>query len=388
MRRLLVLFAFCLPAFASAQATCPAITQFGGVGDGTTDNTAALSAAIGSQSGGRICVSIPAGKWAFSSVQSYTFTQTIASITVQGAGQDVTELYFPGSTGGLRFNYISAFNSAHVRNLTITSSTAGGGKSAIHLNQTQAQNPDPGNTALSDVSRVTIRGADGYLVGNYWDNGVLIYGVSNVNFDNNYIIGPAGTGVNLSGSNQNIPVVFNFANSFFNNLGVGILYGANVQGVTVSQCNFTGAVIGVKVPSGLNTLTQLAVSNSQFNAFSSAISTGSGVQGLMLVGNHFLVQPNTVSVSIEKAQSTTVVGNTFEPQGPTLSNQYGLVFQSYDFGASVVTGNSFYRLTNAIVLAANAKNVNVQSNAYFGNTNNVVNQCGASNGCVVGGGSP
>ncbi|WP_277187183.1 hypothetical protein, partial [Caballeronia sp. BR00000012568055] len=134
---------------------------------------------------------------------------------------------------------------------------------------------------------------------------------------------------------------------------------------------------------GESGLVQLIVMNSQFNDFSSAISTGTGIQDLQLIGNLFIVQPNTVSLNLQNTEATTIIGNTFEPQGVT-NNNYGIVFQSYNYGASIVMGNSFYAMSNGIVLTASAKNVNVQSNAYYNTTNKVSNSCST---CIVGGGS-
>ncbi|WP_277182579.1 hypothetical protein, partial [Caballeronia sp. BR00000012568055] len=177
-----------------------------------------MNAALSASSGGRACVYFPAGRWALNSAQSYTFASTLASITIEGAGQDVSELYFPNATSGLTFNYNGAFDSVHLKNLSLTSGAGANSTIGISLNQMQTSNSNPGNTALSDISNVTLRGADGYLVGAHWGTGVQVSGVSNVNFYGDYIIGPAGNGVVLQGTSSNIPVVFNFTNTFFNNL--------------------------------------------------------------------------------------------------------------------------------------------------------------------------
>src|SRR5260221_7460249 len=150
------------------------ILGFGGKGDGTTDNTAAFnSAAALLPSGGNLY--FHPGKFKFNSSPSYTYSGSKSSLTIVGAGADDTTLFFP-SGDGITLNASSAGHTFHFRDLTLTTGSAGSGSAIVANNSVLL-----GAFGQNDITRVTIRGDDGYSITDYWSNGIVINGFSNVN---------------------------------------------------------------------------------------------------------------------------------------------------------------------------------------------------------------
>jgi hypothetical protein len=367
------------------------ITDYPGAdATGATYSDAALVAALAKASTmGSAKISIPAGKFKFSALATYTFPNLVAGLMIEGAGVGITELSW-ACADGLKINYLGAFNSFQLRGVTYSTSTTGGGN-GIFLNQTGTGITDPGNSALNIFDGVVFQGADGQAKSQYWGEAVHVYGVSNINFFNMQVTGPLefysvhGIGVNVFGTASLIPVVYNFVGCTFNLLNVGFVYGLAVQGVTFTGCNFTGDSIGIGCNPGVpdGSLVQLSVVNCQFNCIT-AINSPSQIQDVQVSNCEFLIPNLGEGVVFGKSYNFSFVGNHFSPAvfGATCTAISVDVSQSGSCG--IITGNMFWKLTNGVILQSGSDSVNVQSNAYKGNTNNVVN-LGTNN--TVGGGS-
>jgi nitrous oxidase accessory protein NosD len=231
---------------------------------------------------------------------------------------------------------------------------------------------------------VTCRGTDGFGVTDYWQNCINIAGISNVNFYGVSCLGgfgggttENGIGINIAGTASLVPVQFNVFGGLFSNLNEGIVYGDFTQGLSVSGSNFTNCSYGIHAPPSLTGLDQLSVSNSQFNCFTCGIRIETELIQTQIVGNVFLVESSSTGVFIDRCLSTQIIGNSFGNSGGATANN-GVQMITYVGLASVISGNTFCQLTTGINLAAGSQFVNVQSNAYSGNTNNVLNS-GANN---------
>lgn len=377
-------------AFVKSSLPCPNIISYGGSGNGVTDNGAAFAAALAANPSGSACVYFPAGNFAFSNSAVYTFpTANPSSVTILGAGADNTILTFSApSVPGLAIAFKGPFNSAHIRDMTIASSINPSNNTGLLLQQTAATIPNPANSALSDVTNVTFRGADGYVASDAWSFSVEASGVSNINFTNDYFVGPtAGTvGVLLTGSSTALGVVYNFSGCTFNFIGIGIQYAQWIQGVTVSQSNFTGGTQGIVVPASQPGLDELLVWGNQFNVTGNGVLDETGIESTQIFGNIFLVPNGANGVQLFAAGNSIIQGNTFEPANPSPSANNGLVISgTVNNWPVIVTGNSFLQMAgDGIQLGSGSRNVNVQSNVYSGNGTNVLN---AGTGNTIGGGS-
>lgn len=364
------------------------ILAYGGKGDGVTDNAAALSLALSSaaQYAGRVVIYFPPGLYLFNSLVTYTFPSATGAVSLIGAGQEITELRWTGNFGGLQFNYLGAFNSVNMRDMTITTAH-NAGNVAVFLNQTSVSIPNPANSAPNSFSNITFRGSDGFTQTNCWGKAIDCFAVSEISFFNCSFIGNnvelACTGVDMHGLNVNCQgVAFNFVNCFFSYLAVGAVYREWSQGVCFSQCNFTGCPIGIQVPSNIGGTDELAVSNCQFNCQVAGINTVSPVASVIVTNNLFITQVSgATGILMPQYAPFTIVGNSFNGAALGIAIQLG---QQFGLNGGVITGNNFFNLGTAIVLLAASSKVNVQSNSYAGNTTNVLN---SGTGNTIGGGS-
>jgi hypothetical protein len=359
----------------------PLLLQWFGGGPAAANNVAAWNLAVAA-GGNATRIHFPRGSYTFVTSAVLALSST-ASVTLTGDGPELTKLLF--TTGGFAITLVSQNNSVHVRDMSLLAGGANSG-TALTIAQTAAGVTNPANSALSDIANVTIRGSDGLAQTNYFTVGVTINGASNFNFDNLFVTGAlthtAGYGVFLFGTAAITPVLFNFVGCVFNYLNVGINYGSYVQGVSVSQCNFTYDQYGIYCPAALINLAQLAITESQFNCFLYGVLTQSNPAGFSISDNFILVPNNGVGLRHEQAGLFNITGNTFFALGSTGTTGIQIATST---GFGVITGNAFVALaTRAISLEATSSNVNVQSNSYQACGANVVN-AGTAN--TVGGGS-
>lgn len=360
------------------------VKDFGAKGDGTTDDTAAVQAAI--TAGGAIY--FPPGTYKLSSQITYTMPSGFASISIFGAGAEVTKLVWAAG-GGMQINHIGQYNSTRVRDLCFQTSSTNVGTGLILYQTVGVANP--ADSAPSEVSNCIFRGSDAYAGTYYWAVACQAYSVSNVNFNGCGFFGSnadAGIGVLLSSISGAYPgAVYNFQSCFFNFINYGIDYGNYVQGVTVNQCNFTGAQQGIVALAGLSALDQLVVTNSQFECSINGILTATIIPNTQIMGCLFIVglAANGTGINLQTGGAFSIVGNCFNPLGTPTSATGVSVGATGSSLPGVITGNVFYGMSNAgIVLGASSNHVNVQSNVYVSNGTNISNS-GASN--TLGGGS-
>jgi hypothetical protein len=375
---------------AAPLKSCPSIETYGGSA-GSADNSPALVAALTTPAGDGHCVSFPPGRFTFASAVTFKLPDGHASATLSGAGADVTELNWPNG-GGLSFEFVGQANSVHVRDLSLTTGTAGAGR-ALVLEQSAKLIGNPADTALSDVSGVSIRGADGYAVTDYWETGVEIVGVSNVNMTGLVVTGPGGEayashgqGVVLEGSADAPLVVFNIAGATFNYLLKGLIYGNEVEGVTVSQTNFTGDAYGIFVPDRLHGLDQLAVTGSQFNCALAGVYVGSYTSNTLFNSNLFIVPNTGTGVLLKQAYLYSAVGNAFNSGSASMTASHPVGIEiGPTAGGGTITGNLFDNMAAAVILEKGSTGGNVQSNEY---SNDPVTVKNLGSGNQIGGGSP
>lgn len=370
-------------AFVAAHTPCLSILDFGGNNTDSANNDSAWTAVINAQSSSnQICVYFPKGFYAFSGQATYTFPNALTSIMIKGDGPEITNLYWPNSSGIIiNSSSIQGQNSTHVRDMTLLTGHAGSNTGLFFNNQGTSGGPSP--QVQSDVTNVELRGADGFSQTDYWGFAFSVTSWSQVNVSGMYVSGGgnfSGIGIALASANPPNGIVYNISNSTFNFVGTGISYGNNIQGVTVHQCNFD-TNIGISVPGGESGLDQLVVTASQFGINSGAnsgINVQSNVANIQLIGNLFIVPGNSTGVVLNNTSIFSLVGNSFnEGAGATTINGLSVANTT---GPGVVTGNIFDGMVggSGIALFSTAHGVNVQSNVYSGNSTNVSNGGGAA----------
>jgi hypothetical protein len=347
---------------------------FGADPTGAADSASALNSALAASSQ----IEFPVGTFKFNSQISYSIPSG-ASLRIKGAGVDNTVLNWP-SGNGIAVTYGNQFSSIHMSDLTLTSGTTGSNAGVNLALSTGIANP--ALAAVNSFDHVTLRGSDGYGVTNYWGTGVNVSNVSNINFNDLAFVGSSGhlgNGVILTGNSggSTFGVQYNFVNSTFNFFNAGIAYQSWIQGVSVSQTNFTNGVIGITVPaSQAGSLDQLAVSNSQFNCSTAGISELTDVNSTSITNSLFIVNANSNGVVID-SKGWTVSGNVFA--GASATNSNGIVVAATaGSGFGAITGNAFWVLNGGVVLQSGSTGVNVQGDVYTSVTTNV-SDSGTSN---------
>lgn len=366
---------------------CSNILTYGGSGDGLTDNAQPLADALAASTDGRACVYFPQGKFKFSTPVNYVLPNASASVTIRGEGADVTELTWPSAGGGITINYSSPGNSSHIRDMTISTGQVAGGV-GLHLHQTSCLN----QFAQSDIHNVTFRGADNDVGSgglDYWSAAYLVDGVSGTSVDTVTVYGSAhqqGVGGKYQGSAIGCYAIYhNISKSTFNNLNMGVVYGSYSQGLTVTQSNFQNGVTAIYAPPGASGLAQLQISDSQILVSGNGISLQSAIGGVMIHGNDFFAGAPNSSVFINPYSQVSITGNVFNSRGG--SGTIGVTFGSPSAmgQAAVVSGNLFGGLSTGVLLMSGSSHVNVQSNVYTANVNDVENY---GSGNTIGGSSP
>lgn len=360
--------------------------QWCGGGPTRSDNAPFLTAALAVLPATGGAVYIPTGNYSFGSQIAYTIPSTTAAVSIFGDGQDGTILTWAAGQG-MAITYVGPFDSIHIHDLSFLTGTVGTASQTALTLTMQPSDANAANSALSSIENITIRGSDGYSRTNFWSTGINVQAVSNINFTGMHFVGPSaigGNGVILAGNSTTPAVIFNFTDSYFETLNQGIVYGQYTQGVTVSQSNFTGGNYGVANSNALPGLDQLIVMGSTFECVHGGIVLMTGVPNTNITGDLFIIPSNAYGLYFTAGTSAwEVVGNSFVPDTAATTTTGIAVVASTLTGT--VLANNFLALTLGIQLATAATGVNVQSNAYSANTNNISN---LGTGNTIGGGSP
>ena len=383
---------------------CPSIKIFGGQGNNAADNTTPFTNALNSYP--NPCVYFPAGKYRFASAVTYTFPGNPQALTIEGDGIDQTELTWPNAvTTALTINLIGQSNAIHVHDLAMTSGQAGG-DTALAVNQTITCPTvcASGSGVQSTFRNLVFRGDDGYMEqthhtpAHFWGTGIGLSNVSFTIFDNIYVNGQfnthggpfadasSGTGVFLHGTSSTvIPVVFNFTNCNFQGLGNGIAIGPYIQGVSVSQSNFTGNDSGIGALASSPGLDQLAVVASQF-ANMTDLALASTFLDVMVLNNLFLgvaapLAGTKVSILTGNPTDNLVIqGNSFRGAGSSVANNAIILNNGStpDLAPAIVSGNVFLNWQTAVILGSGVRNAVVSVNQYNGNATNILSFSGTN----------
>jgi hypothetical protein len=313
---------------------------------GTNDSTSAFNsaaAAFGTTGGS---IAFPAGKFKFLSQPTITFPASRYSVTITGAGQDVTVLYWPNSSGGLPLSFPSCLDSIHIRDLTFSTGATNGG-TAVSMAQTVN---NCATYVQNDFFRVTFRGDDGGDATDYWTKGVSISAITGVNFDTALFWGSSGAlgqGISIVGTGASAySTLINIDKSAFLYNSIGVVYGSYVQGVNVNLSTFNYDAVGISVPgSESGTLSQLFVSNSEFNTTSNAIQLLTAVFNFQAVNNNFgFIPASSYGIDIAIQDPFLIANNWFE--GTNTTSNAGIILAAPGFtgGYGTIIGNIFDNL--------------------------------------------
>jgi hypothetical protein len=358
------------------------ICWFGASANSSVDSAPALNAALAALPYGGGAILFPPGVFTFNSNIFYTTPREDGnfSVSIIGRGSDVSELYWP-ATSGITVNVSLRSQSVRIRDMSVTSGRAGG-YTGVEINLLSSG----GQFGENDVSNVTLRGQ--VIYSEYWGTGLLINGLSNVDYNNVLYYGgdAIGNGISIAGSSSLTSIVHNLTGCGLFDGGYGLVYGNYVQGVTVSQCNFTNGVTGIFEPAGPGGY-QLTVIGSQFNNSGHQMLIETSNAAVSIIGNLFFV-PNTpgkqyggVAFASDYIAQVQIQGNAFTGVSTGTLTGLGVIAGANSY-VGVVTGNSFNQLSVGVDLVG-ATNWNVQANVYNSVNFNVIPGTGNSVGVAT-----
>lgn len=369
---------------------CTNILHYGADRTGTLASDAAFTAAVSLSQAGKICLYFPAGTYRFTSTKTVTLNAavTTASITLAGDGADVTLLNFSGGTSGISITLNSAYQSFHIQDLSVLGGTYSQSTQGITVTQS-ATISNPAYSAASDITRVVVRGNDGYAQQNGFKTAVKLDSVSNVSLVGGYISGPGDIAgklpvcLELVGRTNTNGVVFNISNATINSCDVGLYLGSSIEGVTVSQSNFVGNNYGIYNSPTATDGVQLAVTTSHFNNYVAGIYLTNDPGGVSITNNYIIVNSllrDAYGVFIGTTRDFLIYGNIFAPQSSN-GEMTGILIGTYSTFSSLIQANVFHEMTSGVNLTNGSQYVTVGTNSYFNMTTDVINN-GSNNNIV------
>jgi hypothetical protein len=280
----------------SDAGACRNIKLFGGSGDGVTDNSAAAAAVLAASPSGHACLFIPAGVYAFSSQLVYDLAGNDQTVTIKGDGPETSIMYWPNG-GGIKITGSANRTAPFIQDVAVLTGAINTG-TGIDLDWGHQHND---GTAAPRIENVRVSGST--IQTNYWATGIRTNGLSNVNFYGVNVWGDTNGGLSTSNAScikleapsDNLAFIFNFASSNVFGCLYGLVYGPNVQGVSISGMNFTLNWNGIYVPSSALNLSQLSIVNSQFDNKGDSIyvSASTFVPQVLISNNVFFLYPST-----------------------------------------------------------------------------------------------
>jgi hypothetical protein len=338
---------------------------------GASDSSAAFLAAIAASNH----IRFPPGLFRFN--QQITINLSPGqSMTIDGSGQEVTQLFWPGATNGIVVNYSGPLSSFHFRDLEMA--TGGVGTNVgLTLAQTFANSGTAGHN--SDIMRVTFRGLDGYQVTDYWSIAIQDSNVNNVFTQGLAIFGAnpgAGTGIRWDG----LPSSMTYATGLwvthgtFSGLLDAVVLGSYWQGFIMDTSQIlgsgTGVGAGIFVPSAqTGNNGYLSVSNTSFGVLQFNISVQTPIDATLVNNNYFVMGDSSQGVYLPDHCFYSVANNIFiypgvvTATGVTIGvSNLGICNAVSDSGS--VTGNTFFRVNIPVALLNGSTGVVVSNNTF------------------------
>jgi len=350
------------------------VKDFGAVGDGSTNDAAAIQAAFNAvaalSTGG--CVFFPAGNYVSLSSISITITAN-KSIAVLGTGEGATSISFGAATDGIRISLGSAA-CATVQNLSIIRTYATGvyANNGLTIFVTA-----PGTPAGSvRVQNVTIKGNAARTTA--WAYSLVLNDLQNPVIDNVSIYAPDADG---STTSEMIGLYGSSSSSYSADVKISnvqivggykaISISGYSQGVYITNSALIGCEYGVSWTSGTDG-ELLAFSNNHVNARTQCLNL-TATSECLITNNLFLRFTNGAAswaaMYLSDASVSTIHGNTI--YGNLSGTETGITINATTapngLQPTSITGNVIAALNNAgIGLTGYTKLTSVKSNIFNG----------------------
>jgi hypothetical protein len=333
------------------------VRDYGALGNGTADDTAAFVAVLAAVAAGG-SVLIPAGSYNIFTALSQNITGTVSLV---GEGSGASVLNFLAATDGIALSLQPTAGNVHMRGLTIyrAPTSPAYANVAISISTSSAQGPRFGNPIIQDLQIMgDLGGASG------WDTGILINNVSNITINDVLIKMPnangsgIGKGISLTGLSSSSYLV----ECCMNNIttvggGTGLLIGNWIQGVYVVNSRFIGNDYGIYWPGvGGDSDIALMVANTHCNSSTRGVLSTNG--GSYSYTNMIMLHFGTPSLTgdwaafeIDGSNNGLITNNNIASGAPGFAGVENGV-KLVNGSSSIVAGNTINTKNTSIVLGS------------------------------------
>lgn len=368
------------------------VKDFGAVGDGVTDDTAAISAALDTAVLNKLQLHFPAGRYIVSSTISKTLSGD-GSLKMFGDGENITIIELNTGGDGLSFTlpgnwYLdgaSGNNGLQIEDMTFTTTNENIGQGVTVLGNSLAGRPG----AKVSFENVEFRCKSAF--GQAWGRAVSINDCQDVWFNHCRFIqgGPSNitaNGLFINGTavdNSPTTVFINHCDFLYGNIQMEV--GDYVEGIYVTNCAMVGGVIGILMnpvvgESGLHVMGG-HISSTLYNIDCLNVFDFEIIGALLYRSG--TTTPNFSNIRIQNGGRFVISGNVFKGSN-TNDGEVGVNIVSTinnEQQGGFIGNNSFHLFaTRAIWLNSGAYYTYIGENLYRGCAVRVLNQAAAAKG--------
>jgi polygalacturonase len=349
------------------------VKDFGAVGDGVANDTAAIQAAASS---GAKSIHIPAGRYYLTAPITFT-----GAVTLTGEGMASTLLEW--TTGnGLSFVGVAGDNMpVTMRDFTVLKVAGAANGNAITVNnaaQISGGNIQNRTSPRLVIENVAVKGS-GTVFDSGWVNGlqcqsVLHATVSGFHFEGRtnalQTVMDSAVAMQFFGSGSPVEIVIENSWAFYAQSAVST---TDCEGVFVSGCNFVGVNVGL-VFSGAAAEPQLNLVDNHINANVACVQATNLAQA-SIAHNLFYARDtapaNVVGIQLSTCQTVNIDDNIFVDTSSF--NFDGIVFSS---GTTLCNarGNTFQSTTTSVWMQAGSTNNTATGNTFVSVTTRYLDQ--------------
>lgn len=350
---------------------CLNVKDFGAVGDGSTDDTAAIQAALNVASDSAGDIYFPAGTYKISSVLTKAMGST-GGVKIRGAGFGVTKIVqATNNTGVLAVTQSSTSAMFTLEDITVTHNAATNRNTASCVSvKNSATSGIASNASHDNASFHRVQFAATPGSGKYFDKCIELAGIWYCHVVSCRFVGAGGSvGIGIETNTTGgygLCIALVITDSNFAYLNKSLNLEGNPQDITMTACYSVGCNYGIYCK---DNIVDLEVIGSGFDTSAEAIyAEGSGgpTDQVMVVGCNFYWHNNNQALIKGNIARSSFTGNT----AVAIGGPSGVRFVEFVSGQSnVVQSNSLMNCTGySAVLDAGTSNCIVKDNVFDGST--------------------
>ena len=365
------------------------VKDFGAVGDGTTDDTTAMTNAITAALAQKKALYLPGGTYKITSRITVTMpnaasggsaTNYFSTLSIYGDGYANTVVHCQ-TTGFIKVVGSSQQHSVDLQGFTVAAGKAACG-TAIEMDCSAY--PFFGEWTARSTIRLHFRGNDGINNVYYWSTAVEAIDWSNIDFSHSWFDGastPNGNGVITRKSAGSYVCVFDFIGCHFRFLSVGYNYGTGSQTANFDASFFAQNYTDVYAPTGIN---HQGLSITNCECYKGAAGDGvylvADVPNFVFSGNRWGVHAGYRGIACDVTNQATITDNQFFPDVTANTATAAIDIDGTVSGSHcIIDGNNFASTTIGARLKSGSANVKFGGNNKWTSSMTGVTNAGTNN---------